>query len=140
MRKQPHLRLRWVSCLLLSIRSAGNETRPVRARERVARLGRRFNTSSNSSCSSRLPSSCSLVSEEKRGGKAAARPFTIWFLSRARVARCGAAQKVHGSMLESWLSPRWSSFNLRRFKRVGNEVNWLPCEVDDDQEFVNLIK
>ena len=72
---------------MLMIRSAGNETSPVAAKERDARLGNRVNTSPNSSCSNRLPSSCRLVREGKRGGKAEARPSTSWFLSRPRVAR-----------------------------------------------------
>ena len=112
--------------MLLTISSAGNETSPVAAKERVARLGNRFNISSNSSCSNRLPPRCRLMREGRRGGKAAARPCTSWFLSRSRVARWGAAQNVQDSMLESWLSSRWSCFNLRRFSRVGKEVNWLP--------------
>ena len=73
--------------MLLTISSAGNETSPVAAKERVARLGNRFNNSSNSSCSNRLPPSCRLTREGRRGGKAAARPCTSWFPSRPRVAR-----------------------------------------------------
>ena len=72
---------------MLMISSAGNETSPVLAKEREARLGNLVNSSSTSSCSNRLPSSCRLVREGKRGGKALARPCTSWFLSRPRVAR-----------------------------------------------------
>ena len=121
-----YLIFRWVSCLLLTISSGGNETSPVLAKERVTRLGSLANTSPNSSCSTWLPSSWRWVREGRRGGKAAARSFTSWFRSRPRELRCGAAQKAQGSMFESWLSPRSRRFNLRRFRRVGREVSSLP--------------
>ena len=121
-----YLIFRWVSCLLLTISSGGNETSPVLAKERMTRLGSLANTSPNSTCSTWLPSSWRWVREGRRGGKAAARSFTSWFRSRPRELRCGAAQKAQGLMFESWLSPRSSRFNLRRFRRVGREVSSLP--------------
>ena len=98
-------------------------------KERMTRLGSLANTSPNSSCSTWLPSSWRWVREGRRGGKAAARSFTSWFLSRPRELRCGAAQKAQGSMFKSWLSPRLSRFNLRRFRRVGREVSSLPWKM-----------